>query len=210
MFSEVPTTVRETQGLTEVCVQLNGTLERSITVNVNFENIDTAAEDFDNTPETFTFGSGETDEQCFQLLINADNMLENDERFNIVLSSPNNDVVDILNENSQVTIQDSSTLELGFSNVPPSVMEGESFSACVRINRGSLSEQFQLPVNIVSLSVQGEYIRTRWVYQDKVGIIVSLIFCFPVIRKMIQQINCGHLVNKGAVSILHHSNFAFH
>ena len=156
MLGLVPTVLSETQGPLDVCVELLGTLERSISVNLDVENIDTTTQDFINTQETFNFGIRASDEQCFQLVINTDDIIENDERFTIVLSSPM-DVVDVISENAPVMIiQDSSMLEVGFSSVRPSVTEGESFLACMRISMGRLSEDFQLPVNIVSLS-EGMY-----------------------------------------------------
>ena len=157
MFSEVPTIMTEAQGSTQVCVQLLGTLERSVTVIADFDNFDTTSEDYSNTREVLVYESGGANAQCFQLLINSDDVLENIETFSIVLSSPDDAVVNIINGNAQVIIQDSSTLEVGFSSVPPSVEEGGTFLACVRINteRGRLSEQLILPITVLPIG-QGE------------------------------------------------------
>ena len=156
MLIGVPATVTETQEPPEVCVVLMGTRERPVTVIIDFENIDTTQEDLSNTQETFVFGSGGTEQECFQLLINTDEMLENSEAFNIVVSNLTDGVVDVINGNFRVMIQDSSTLELGFLSVPLSIEEGASFEVCVGISRGSLSEGFLLPLTIVTTSRQGE------------------------------------------------------
>lgn len=155
MLGSVPAAIAEGQGPIEVCVELLGMLERAVTVNVEVQDINTTRLDFNNTEEgegALVFGNGTASEQCFQLLISADNIIENDESFSLVLSSPI-DAVEVITESAPVIIiQDSSTLEVGFSTVPTSVIEGESFMACARINMGGLSEGFQLPVNVVSLS----------------------------------------------------------
>ena len=164
-FNEVPSVVTEDQGPVNVCVELLGTLQRSVTMNINLNNIGTTPDDFSIDQLTVIFGNGGTNPQCIQLVANPDVLLESDENFSIILSSTD-DAVDIVDGTAVVTIQDSSTLRLGFSQVPESVEEGEVFSACVNIIEGSLSGQFQLPISIVSLSGPGSYAESCTLYKQ--------------------------------------------
>ena len=147
-FSEVPSVITEDQGPVNMCIELTGTLLRSVVVNINLNSFGTTPDDFSITQQTILFESGGTNpQQCIQLVANPDILLENDESFNIMLSSTD-DAVDVVDDTAEVTIQDSSTLRLGFSQVPDFVEEGDMFTACVSIFEGSLSDQFQLPISL--------------------------------------------------------------
>lgn len=142
--------------LTEVCVELQGDLGISITVNINFAEDTASFQDFTNMNTNFTFSSTSSNPQCLELDIISDDLLESEERFNIELSSPDSGVVEIVGGNAEVIVLDSSELVVGFVSPNGTVTEGGMFSACVRIFSGGLAEQFILPLTIEVSAGQGE------------------------------------------------------
>lgn len=131
-----------------VCVELIGELDVSIDVSVRFEEDSATTEDFSNTDRIFTFDSGSERSQCFPLETIEDSLFENDEVYRISLSSAS-DVVDVISNTVEVTIQDSSELIVGFEMSGYNVTEGDTLLACVRILSGGLAEQVALTLNVM-------------------------------------------------------------
>lgn len=136
------------------CVQHQAILEREFVVDISFEDISTTSDDFSNTDMEFIFNSISDNPQCFQFMINTDNVLENNEEFMVVLSTTDENI-DIDNRNTRVTILDSSQVVLGFTNTFITVNEGDNFSTCVAIFSGELSQNVQLPLFVVPMNQQG-------------------------------------------------------
>ncbi len=156
-FSEPAYTVLEDDPApVEVCVVLLGELGISVTVDLEFTEDTATLADFSNTDMSLLFSNTSTNSQCFELNITVDDLLENDEVFNIALSSLD-DVVEIVTRNIEVIVQDTSQLVVGFETPTGSVVEGGMFSACVRIVNGQLSDEFVLPLRVQSLVGQGKY-----------------------------------------------------
>lgn len=138
-----------------VCIVLQGSLGIPVSVNVDFLEGSATFQDFSNRDTSLTFEAGSVGPQCIELDILVDGLLENEEQFSISLSSPN-EVVDIVNGSLQVTVQDSTELEVGFVSPDGTVTEGETFMACVRIVSGQLAEQFVLPLSVEVSEGQGK------------------------------------------------------
>ena len=155
-FNESTYTVTEgTLTPTQVCVELTGELGISVTINVDFTEDTASSQDFSHTDLTLTFDGSTSSSQCFELNITIDTLLEEDETFNIQLSSPD-DVVDIVGETSTVTILDSTELLVGFVTPNRTVAEGGTFLACVMIFSGQLAPGFTLPLRVVVFAEASE------------------------------------------------------
>ncbi len=156
MFAQTSYTVLENAATpSEVCVELQGELDIPVTMNVGFQEETATSDDFSNIDLTYTFIGRSPNAQCFQLIINEEDILENDEIFTLSLTS-SDDFVDILNENVEVHIQDTSEILVGFESDAYTVTEGNTLSACARIFSGRLAEQLSLPLTISSVSGQGK------------------------------------------------------
>ena len=155
MFEQVSYTVAETGGSpVEACVQLQGQLAIPVTVNVVFQEGTATSADYSNTDLSYTFSNDSDTSQCFVLLIIDDGLLEDNESFNVSLSSQQ-DVVTLVNSTTEVVVQDTSVLTVGFESAAYTITEGGSTLVCARIFNGSLAEQFVLPLSIISASEQG-------------------------------------------------------
>jgi hypothetical protein len=142
---------------TSLCVELSGELEIFVIASLSFIENTANNGDYANMNLTITFDSASSDSRCFPLVISEDGLLENDELFSISLSSADSKV-DVENGSAQVTVLDSSELEVGFESALGIVTEGEVFMACVNITAGQLAEQFTLILSVQSLSGQGMYV----------------------------------------------------
>ena len=131
-----------------VCILLNGTLERSVQVNVNFVDINTTADDHSNTEIILSFDSQSENLQCFELSINSDDIFENTEVFSIQLSTLE-DVINIPNDIAEVIISDSSLITIGFTNETLPASEGDTVRVCVAVFSGSLSELVTLSLTVM-------------------------------------------------------------
>lgn len=138
----------------DVCVQLLGTLAISVTISIQVLEGSATLQDFTIRDTNFTSDADSPNPQCFQLGINEDGLLEDDEVFSVMLSSPD-DVVDIDIGSLEVTVQDSSELEVGFVSPNDSVAEGGMFMACVEIVSGQLAQLFVLPLSVQPVDGQG-------------------------------------------------------
>ena len=155
MLSETSYTVSEgNPAQTEVCVQLIGELAIEVSATLTFSEDTATLDDYSNTDTIFTFDSGSVSLQCLQLDITVDDLLENDERFDITLSSPD-DAVDVLITDAEVTIKDASVLEVGFVSADGNIPEGETHLACVGIFVGALTEEFVVNFNVEVLTGGG-------------------------------------------------------
>ena len=155
MLSETSYTVSEgNPAQTEVCVQLIGELAIEVFATLTFSEDTATLDDYSNTDTIFTFDSGSVSPQCLQLDITVDDLLENDEKFDVTLSSPD-DAVDVLVADAEVTIQDASVLEVGFVSADGNVTEGGTYLACVGIFAGTLDEGFVFNFNVEVLAGGG-------------------------------------------------------
>ena len=155
MFQELTLTVFESSNQsTMLCVQHQAVLERQFSLNISFEDISTTIQDFVHTISVIEFNSESENTLCTPLTINTDDLLEIDEEFVAVLSTTDQDI-DIVNGTVQMTIVDSSTLEVGFTNVSHTVTEGEVFLVCVAIFSGSLTQEVLVPLLVVTQDAQG-------------------------------------------------------
>ena len=142
------TVVENSTTPTRVCILLNGALERSVQVNVNFVDINTTADDHSNTEIILSFDSQSENPQCFELSINSDDVFENTEVFSIQLSTLD-DVINIPNDIAEVIISDSSLITIGFTNETLPASEGEMVRVCVAVFGGSLSELVTLSLTVI-------------------------------------------------------------
>ena len=147
-FRERTITLIENGPSMDLCVELQGLLGRTIAVNIEFLEQSASFQDFTNRDTTINFNAGDIALICIQLGASMDDILENDEVFSARLSSLDNSV-DIVNGSIEVTIRDSSEVVVGFDSPSESVVEGSTFSVCVRIFSGRLAEQIELPLIIV-------------------------------------------------------------
>ena len=155
-FSQSALSVSESDSAPpDVCVQLLGTLERSVSVSIQVMQESATLQDFTIRDTTFTFDAESPNPQCFQLGVSEDGLLEDDELFSMLLSSPD-DVVDIGIGTLEVTILDSSELVTGFVSPTDSVTEGGLFMACVEIVSGELAQLFALPLSVQPTDGQGK------------------------------------------------------
>ena len=140
----------------EVCVELQGSLEVSVLIDIEFQTDTATSQDFTNFNSVtgFTFNAGSVTTQCLQLVIEEDGVLENEEVFRIILSSPDEEV-DIEDGVVEVTILDTSELIVGFESTSEAITEGGSLSICISIFSGRLANEFVLPLVIDIASGQG-------------------------------------------------------
>lgn len=139
-----------------VCIELQGSLEVSVLVDIEFQTDTATSQDFTNSDSVngFTFNAGSENSRCFQVIIEEDELLENEEFFRIILSSPDEEV-DIEDGIVEVTILDTSELVVGFESTSDSISEGGSLSICIRIFSGRLADEFVLPLKVDLSSGQG-------------------------------------------------------
>ena len=158
-----------------VCVELQGSLEVSVQVDIEFQTDTATSQDFTNVDNItgFIFNAGSVNSQCFQVIIEEDELLENEEFFQISLSSPDEEV-DIHDGVVEVTILDTSELFIGFESTADSISEGGSLSICIRIFSGRLANGFVLPLKVDLPSGQG--IEGLFIYKFYVSY-TSLMFC---------------------------------
>ena len=155
-FSQSALSVSESDSAPpDVCIQLLGTLERSVSVSIQVMQESATLQDFTIRDTTFTFDAESPNPQCFQLGVSEDGLLEDDELFSMLLSSPD-DVVDIGIGTLEVTILDLSELVTGFVSPTDSVSEGGVFMACVEIVSGELAQLFVLPMSVQPTDGQGK------------------------------------------------------
>ena len=131
-----------------------------VTINTSFSEGTATSADYSNTDTSVTFSGGSSNTQCQVLSIVEDELLENDEVFTITLSSTDSAVY-FGNATTIVTIQDSTQLLVGFVNTTGSVTEGGSYSACVSIFSGQLSNEVALTLNVQAASGQGMCLHTH-------------------------------------------------
>ena len=157
MFTQASYTIMENSlEQLSVCVQLVGELDLSINVNISLNEGTATTEDYSNANGvvSFTFNNSLANMQCLEVDIEEDDILENDETFSVVLFSQD-EVVNVINGSTVVTIQDSSELFIGFERILYTIIEGNQLEYCVVTLNGSLDEHFSLPLNIIVLNGQG-------------------------------------------------------
>ena len=96
------------------------------------------------------------------------------------LTSPDA-VVEIVVASAEVTIRDSSVLDVGFANATGRVVEGDSLMACVKILSGRLAEDFLLPLSIQVVAGQGNVNATTSKLLNMIhhALVCSLLLCRP-------------------------------
>ncbi len=142
---EPPYTVVESDSV-QICLQLQGSSRRNVLVNVDFEDLNTSSADYTNTAMTIVFASG-SQNQCFNLVTNTDDIFENDETLSIILRTTDSGV-NIGADTSLVTISDSSIISVGFTTVSQAAVEGENVTVCIDIVSGRLAEQVTLSLSV--------------------------------------------------------------
>ena len=138
------------------CVELLGELETRVTVSVTLEGSTATSEDYSNSNLTLHFNTLSSDSQCFEIVINDDDIIEIDEEVISIVLSTTNDAVVIANGSVQVVVRDTSQLLLGFENSSAVIPEGQAFAACVRIFAGALAPDIEIVLNVEPTSGQGQ------------------------------------------------------
>ena len=149
-------TVNERDSRVQVCVTLNGILER--TVYLSLTTADNSATSRD--PRDFTALSDElqfnqnTSTLCINISISNDNKVEYSENFMVGISGNDSDV-DYGTRHSTVTVIDDDKAFIEFEKAENTGKEGETIQVCARIRNGTLERSISVVVNTKDVSTNG-------------------------------------------------------
>ena len=150
--------VDEGNGTVEVCaILISGTLERTVTFTLSTQDgsaTSTDPLDFSAVLKNLTFDQMSS-RQCLEIPIEDDDIVEEPERFTIVISEDDPDV-DITTPTSVVTITDNDRVVIGFEMERYRGEEGETVEGCAILFNGTLENSLVVDITSRDLSAIGK------------------------------------------------------
>ena len=156
---EFPTyEVDESNGTIEVCaILISGTLERIVTFALSTQDgsaTSTDPLDFSAVLKNLTFDQ-KSSRQCVDIPIKDDDIVEEPERFTVVVTRDDPDVV-ITSPTSVVTITDNDRVLIGFEMERYRGDEGETVEVCAILFNGTLEKSLVVDITSRDLSATGK------------------------------------------------------